>query len=109
MNSPRLERRPVVHFTDDVAVSLEYQREREISHLFLGKKIEMMLNHLPVCGVESSRQHKTLAAVIMKGRLMKWRLVDDDRDSASRRACCSTAAWTCQLVVVVVVFGTQRK
>jgi hypothetical protein len=71
----------------------------------------MMLNHfLPVCGVESSRQQKTLAAAVMKGRLMKWRLVDDDRDSASRRACCSTAAdaWTCLCLLLLLLFSVHK-
>jgi hypothetical protein len=112
MNSPRFKRRLVVHFTDDVAVSLEFYDQREKFHTFLLRK--MMLNHfLPVCGVESSRQQKTLAAAVMKGRLMKWRLVDDDRDSASRRACCSTAAaaWTCLclLLLFLVHKGNKRQ
>jgi hypothetical protein len=86
--------------------------KREKFHTFLLRK--MMLNHfLPVCGVESSRQQKTLAAAVMKGRLMKWRLVDDDRDSASRRACCSTAAaaWTCLclLLLFLVHKGNKRQ
>jgi hypothetical protein len=35
MNSPRFKRRLVVHFADDVAISLEfYDQKREISHLF---------------------------------------------------------------------------
>jgi hypothetical protein len=110
MNSPRFKRRLVVHFTDDVAVSLEfYDQKREISHLFTQKNDQ--LNHfLPVCGVESSRQQKTLAAAVMKGRLMKWRLVDDDRDSASRRACCSTAAdaWTCLCLLLLLLFSVHK-
>lgn len=38
MNSPRFKRRLVVHFTDDVAVNLEFYGQREkISHLFTQK------------------------------------------------------------------------
>jgi hypothetical protein len=39
MNSPRFKRRLVVHFTDDVAISLEFydQRERNFTPFYLEK------------------------------------------------------------------------
>ncbi len=105
MNLPSFKLRLVVHFANDVAVSLEYYHLREISHLFTWKNDAQ--SFLPVCGVESSRKQKTLAAVT-KGRLMKWRLVDDNSDSSSRRACCSTAAaaWTC--LCLLLLFSVHK-